>query len=99
MMRYDLSIDDQTGEAEIKPYDVGEVFNRGYEMGEAYGKKNAGKIDVERYRRALNELVGMGDIDRKAVTGYTTIEAIIAGYDSEELLEVMRGRGKGAINE
>lgn len=98
-MRFDLRVDEQTGEAEIKRYDTGEAFQRGYEMGEAYGRKSANDTKVELYRRALNELAGMGDIDRKAVTGYISLEAIISRYDAEELLEVMDDRRKGATAE
>ena len=105
-MRYILNIDDRTGEATIHPYEAGEVFKRGYDMGEAQGRRSANGVEaaevekaVELYRKSLAELVGLGDVDRKMITGYMTIEAIISDISADALLECMeRYAEKGLIS-
>ena len=52
-MRYILNIDDRTGEATIHPYEAGEVFKRGYDMGEAQGRRSANGVEAAEVEKAV----------------------------------------------
>ena len=78
-MKYELSIS-ENGEAHIQPYESTDIFKRGYEMGEFIGMRN--------YKEALMKVINLSEIDRKALVGYTTIEAVISGVDPQKLVGV-----------
>ena len=81
-MKYELEIK-ETGEANIHPYDTSEAFKRGYEMGEYCGNKE--------YQQALLKIMGLSEVDRKALTGYTTLEAVISDVEPGKLIGVANG--------
>lgn len=88
-MRYTLEVHDNLS-VEIKPYDVGLIFQRGYEMGQSADTKDIILAKLGEYQKALTTLCGMGEVDRKALMGYSTIEAIISDFDPEYVVEKVR---------
>lgn len=88
-MRYTLEVHDNLT-VEIRPYDVGLIFQRGYEMGQSADTKDYIHQKLEEYQKALITLCGMGEVDRKQLAGYATIEAIISDYTPESIIEKVK---------
>ena len=82
-MKYVVNI--QEHEQTIKPYDIDEAFKRGYEMSEARYMVEGNTLSL--YRKALGEVLNMSDTDRKKVTGYVSIDAIIADINPQSLID------------